>query len=342
MPPAFAAHETALLFPTGGAHWPGMGDDLVEPEAHADLCDRAEAALVQAGAEPGALRRLMAGEQQAKRSEDESGWHWSGDFPLSVAAQTVVGSCLGHHFVRTRGEPGAVLGESMGECAAYCVAGALAIEQAVLLAYRWAGALQQASDVLGLRMVVVESLEREPLLALAAPLGASVVVHESATLFVLSVPVGSLGALRATLAERGVNMLVSTNPCVAHDPRLRQAEGIWPAHQAFLAGLDLRPAERRLWSALEPGRRLATVAELRANLERTTSTPVRWAEAVGLLPGLGIRSLLQLGVPARAYALEKLRSEDPRLAATHVRAVRSLRALSSARNSLPPPATASP
>ena len=342
MQPAFAAHETALLFPTGGAHWPGMGDDLAEPGAHAELCERAEAALVSAGATPGALGRLMGGEQQAKRSEDESGWHWSGDFPLSVAAQTVLGSCLGHHFRRARGEPGAVLGESMGECAAYCVAGALAIEDAVLLAYRWAGALQQASDALGLRMVVVESLEREPLLGLAAPLGARIVVHESRTLFVLSVPVASLAALRATLSERGVNMLVSTNPCVAHDPRLRQAEGVWQAHEAFLRGLALRPAEVGLWSALAPGQRLATVAELRTNLERTTSTPVRWAEAVGQLPGLGIRSLLQLGVPARAYALEKLRAEEPALASLHLRAVRSLRALSSPRSSLPPPAATSP
>jgi hypothetical protein len=113
MQAVFAAHETALLFPTGGAHWPGMGDELAEPGAQAELCARAEAALVGAGVPPGALARLMAGEQQAKRSEDESGWHWSGDFPLSVAAQTVLGSCLGHHLRHSRGEPGAVLGESI-------------------------------------------------------------------------------------------------------------------------------------------------------------------------------------------------------------------------------------
>ena len=67
----------------------------------------------------------------------------------------------GRRFCARLALPGVVAGESMGECAAFCVAGALPVEQAALLAYRWARALKSASDALGLRMAVVENVATE-------------------------------------------------------------------------------------------------------------------------------------------------------------------------------------
>jgi malonyl CoA-acyl carrier protein transacylase len=322
--PEIRAEQTALLFPTGGAHWPGMGRELDEVDAHARAIDRAELALERAGAQPRALRRLMAGEGQAKREPAEGRWRWTGDFPLSVAAQTVVGACLGQQFLRRHGAPRCVLGESMGECAAFAVAGALGFEDAVLVAYRWAQALQAASDALGLRMVVVEGLEREPLLALAAPLDATIVVSESRTLYVLSLPVANFEPLRAALAPVGASMLVSTNACVAHDPRLATVVEPWQGYRRFVEGLAITAPRLELATALRPGERLATADQVRQSLLETTSTPVRWAETVALLPEQGVRLLLALGLPSRAYVLEKLRGEEPRLGETAIRAVRAL------------------
>lgn len=325
--PEIRAAETALLFPTGGAHWPGMGQDLDGAGGYGEHVDRASAALEQAGAAPGALRRLMAGQGQAKREPAEGAWRWTGDFPLSVAAQTVVGGCLGVELVRRHGAPRVVLGESMGECAAFAVAGALELERAALVAYEWAKALQAASDELGLRMVVVEGLEREPLLALGEPSGAAIVVSESRTLYVLSLPLASFEPLRAALSARGASMLVSTNACVAHDPRLATVAAPWDSYRRFVGSLDLRAPSLPLATALRPGELLRTAADVRQSLLETTYTPVRWAEAVALLPALGVRSLLAMGLPSRAYVLEKLRSEEPRLAGIAVRAVRGLAGL---------------
>jgi hypothetical protein len=78
--------HTALLFPTGGYHWPGMGADI-DATPRREIFDRAEAALAPFGVAPGSLRRLMAGHDQARRVRGDGGWCWSGDFPLSMVAQ---------------------------------------------------------------------------------------------------------------------------------------------------------------------------------------------------------------------------------------------------------------
>ena len=145
-----------------------MGADLEGADAGRQLLERADAALEALGVPRGALASLMAGAGQVQRSPDESGWRWSGDFPLTEAAQTVLGVALAAEFVGVHGPPAAVLGESMGEAAAFCASGALELEPAVQLVYLWARALQQASDLLGLRMAVVElddPARRNPLLA---------------------------------------------------------------------------------------------------------------------------------------------------------------------------------
>jgi [acyl-carrier-protein] S-malonyltransferase len=315
--------ETALLFPTGGAHFPGMGVDLEDDPATRALLDEAEAALLSVGVPAGSLRALMGGEGQARREATERGWEWCGDFPLSVAAQTALGATLGLALEARFGRPACVLGESMGECAAYAVAGALSVGGAVVLAHRWAAALARASDELGLRMAVVDRLGGEDLAEVARPLDGRVVVSEAPTLNVLSVPRRHLERLEAVVAERGGRVLVSTNPCVAHDPRLREAGSLWDEHLAFLEALPLAAARLPLLSALEPGRPLAAVAELRENLRATSFREVRWAATVATLPGRGVRTLLQIGTPSRSYALERLRDEEPGLAGLRIKTLRT-------------------
>lgn len=333
------ASQAALLFPTGGTHWPAMGADFDQVPVHQATFDRADAALVQAGARRGQLRELMNGEGQSRRALTRTGWNWVGDFPMTMAAQTAVSVVIADAFERQWGPPALVLGESMGECAACAVAGALSVEDAVCVAFRWGRALAEASDVLSLRMAVVEDLEPEPLARLCAPLQARVVVDESRTLVVVSIPIANLPALQQAAGDLGASVLVSSNACVAHDPRLRQVEHVWRDYDAFVRGLRIRAPNRALLSALVPGERLLSAEQVRADLLETTSTPVRWRETVALLPGLGICTLVQPCAPIKAYALEKLRSEDDRLAGVRIQSVRTLEGvlkLGRARASVPP------
>jgi len=321
--PPFRAAQAALLFPTGGYHWPGMGSD-VDRTAGREVFDRVDAALVSEGAPPGALRRLMAGEDQARRQRDAAGWSWSGDFPLSMVAQMALGAALAEAFEARHGTPAVLAGESMGELAAYCAAGALPLEPAALLTHRWAGALQSASDALGLRMAVVEDLEEEQFQPIAAALEAHVVVSEAPRLFVAALPAARLDELDREVARRGGRTLVSNNPCAAHEPRLAKSAEIWEEHARFLEALPFTLPRIPIVSTLHPGEPLDSPGALRTNRADTSFLRVRWDETLAGLPALGVRHFVLFGPPSAGYALKRLRALDPRLARVRVHVVGTL------------------
>ena len=315
--------RTALLFPTGGYLWPGMGADIAAPPLR-KIFDRFESALAPFDVAPGSLHRLMAGAGQARRDRNESGWSWTGDFPLSMVAQTALGVALARAFVETWGPPGALAGESMGELAAYCAAGVLTPEHTSVLTYRWSRDLQAASDILGLRMAVVEDVPESDLAGFAESIPARVVVADAPTLYVLSLPRTRLDILDAEVIRRGGRILVSNNPCAAHDPRLAEALGIWDAHEAFLAGIPFRPPEIPLWSTLDPGKLLADPESLRANRRDTAFHRVRWADTIRRMAASGVAQLVQFGPSSSGYPLKKLRSQDAGLAHLRIAVVATM------------------
>ncbi len=302
------ATETALLFPTGGYHWPGMGAD-VETTVRREIFDRAASVLVDCGAAPGSLRRLMAGDNQARRVRTDAGWTWSGDFPLSMVAQMALGVALAETWIERHGPPAAIAGESMGELAAYCVAGALPLEQAVRLTHRWAQDLQAASDRLGLRMAVVEDLPLADVTGLPADLQTNVVVTEAPSLCVVALPADRLEDLDREVIRRGGHTLVSNNPCAAHEPRLAAATDIWDAHAQFLATLPFTTPRLPLLGTLAAPTRLDDPTVLRANRHDTTFRRVQWEETLRNLPDFGVRRVVLFGPPSCGYAFKKFRAE---------------------------------
>jgi acyl transferase domain-containing protein len=304
------AAQTALLFPTGGYHWPGMGDD-VDATGRREVFDRAEAALQSCGVAPGALRRLLAGENQARRLRTDAGWTWSGDFPLSMVAQMALGVALAEAWIERHGEPAALAGESMGELAAYCVAGALPFASAVELTYRWAQDLQKASDHLGLRMAVIEDLAAADVAQLPAYLQANAVVTEAPHLCVVALPAAQLEALDREVIARGGHTLVSNNPCAAHEPRLAAVTDLWAAHARYLATLIFKTPRLPLLGTLTANTHLADAAALAANRHDTTFHRVRWDDTLRGLPALGIGRVVLFGPPSCGYAFKKFRAGVP-------------------------------
>lgn len=316
--------QTALVFPPGGAHWPGMGSDLELYDNYQAVLEEAEAGLRSMDVAPGSLQRLMAGENQMTRSFEEAGWQWRGDFPLSVAAQTVLGVALGRAFIAVQGKPGAIAGESMGEIAAYCVAGALDLSDAVILAYHWARAYQKASAALGLKMAVVDALTQEQIDEVAPNLGIQIVVFESKTLFVVALPEENLTQLESTATNMGGRALISNNPCAAHDPRLKGQPQLWQAHLDLIQTLKLHPPSLPLLSVLQAATELNTEHALRDNLLHLSFTPIHWGDTIRALPGLGIRNVLQLGIFSRPYSLERMQDEYPSLQNMRVKGIKTV------------------
>jgi acyl transferase domain-containing protein len=319
------AHETVLLFPTGGYHWPGMGADIAATSRRETFA-RAETAVQPLGVAPGALLRLMSGTDQARRVRTPEGWTWEGDFPLSMVAQLALGVALAEAWIEHHGVPRALAGESMGELAAYAVAGATSLEQAAHLTYRWAHDLQTASDRLSLRMAVVEDLPLAEVESLPAHLETHVVVTEAPGLCVVALPPARLEDLDSEVIRRHGHTLVSNNPCAAHEPRLAQTQDIWAAHADFLATLSFSAPRIPLFGTLNPGTPLETPADLLANRHDTTFHRVRWDETLRRLPDLGVHRAVIFGPSSAGYAFKKLRTNAPECAGMRLSTIGSLTA----------------
>ena len=301
------ASTTALVFPAAGSHWPGMADD-VDPA----LVDRAEAALGELGVAAGALHTLLAGEGQVKRSRVDGQWQWSGDYALCTAAQCVVSVAHGQRFVERFGPPATMVGESLGEIPAYVIAGAMSLEDAVRTLYHYAHALIAASaKAEDLRLALLVKVEREQLEALCAPHRAEVVIYESMNQFVVALPHAELNGMEQTVRQARGRLLVSMQPCAAHDARLAHHASVWRPYRRWLESVPMNEASIDIMSAIEPGLVLRSVDELRDNLFLTCSRVVYWAEAISRLfwfpEQREIQTLVQVCSKGDAVVLERLR-----------------------------------
>jgi phthiocerol/phenolphthiocerol synthesis type-I polyketide synthase E len=183
-----------FLFPGGGAQYPGMARGIYQADAvfrgETDRCaellrshlewDVRDVLFPPPGAEEEAATRLRSPEAA---------------LPALFTVEYALAALWMHRGVR----PAALLGHSLGECVAACVAGVLSLKDALaLVALRGRLAARMTSGA----MLSVTMAEAEILPLLDAELSIGAVNGPEAC--VVSGPVDAVAALEARLAERGV------------------------------------------------------------------------------------------------------------------------------------------
>ena len=326
------ASETVLVFPAAGSHWTGMLGDLEDDPDSRALIDEADEALGAFAGAPRSLRSLLCGENQANRKQVDGVFEWSGDYPLSSVAQTVVSVALANRFIERHGPPAGLLGESMGELAAYCVAGSYSFEDAVKTTYRWSAALERSSETAGaLRLGLLVMIKRDYLAGLCKGTGARIVIYESLNQFVAAFPKSQLAEFDLRVRKKGGALILSVQPCGAHDPRLAVDFETWSDYDEWLEGLTFEKPKHEIFSVLEPGEILRSEVALRENLRATSTNSLHWGEAISRLfwdpEQLKVSALVQVCSKKDAYVLQRLRPQGVVVKGVQVEAVGSLAAV---------------
>ncbi|MHC5065580.1 MAG: SDR family NAD(P)-dependent oxidoreductase, partial [Planctomycetota bacterium] len=272
----------AFMFPGGGAQYPQMGRDLYESESvFREHVDRGLSALAKHVDFD--IRCLLFAESL----------DWEGvlkDFErpsIQLPTIFIIEVALAELWRSWGVEPKALIGHSMGENTAACLAGVLSFEDALgLVALR--GRLFEQLPEGGMASVALPAEELEPLLGPDLALG----VINSPALCVASGPVQALERLRAELEERQVEHHHVKISIAAHSYML---DPILDEFGDYLRGVELKPPEIPIVSNftgtwMKPEE--ATDPEYWVRHLRST---IRFADGIGTLLEDPNRVLLEVG-----------------------------------------------
>jgi acyl transferase domain-containing protein len=310
--------SAAFLFPGGGSQYVGMGAGLhaTEPAFRAEMERGLELLRARHGLD---LRDAMLGREGTDRAALEP-------MERQVPALFLVGHALAHAWQHRGIEPGLLLGHSLGENTAACVAGVMSFEDALGLVVLRGRLFAQVTGG-AMTSVRLTRRELEALLVEGVDGGVQgshdladldIAALNAPDLTVASGPAAAIAALEATLAARDVEFRRLVVPVAAHS---RQLDPVLGTLRAYLRGIALSPPTIPLLSNVD-GRLLddarATdpeywVSQLRA--------PVNFTGCVDTLLAGPERILVETG-PGRALtSLVRQHSAEGR----RVRSVLSLR-----------------
>ncbi|MEU3567375.1 acyltransferase domain-containing protein [Kitasatospora sp. NPDC036755] len=304
-----ADRRVALVFSGGGTQWVGMGRELLR--SHAGFRSRMHAcdAAVRAAGGFSVLDHLAAPAEEARYEEM--------DFqqPVLFALQVA----LAQVWLDLGIEPTAVVGHSLGEVAAACVAGALSLEDAARVVVARSHLLERKAAAGAMVSVDLPEAELLPRLAPYAERAAIAVVNSPTSAAVSGSP-EAVDALEAELLRDGISVRRIRVERPVHSPGmdpltepLREAlDGITPLtpgipfHSTALAGAVNPVADVDYW-----------VHNLRDQ--------VRFAETIGALVDRGVSTFVEIGPHetlrgaveeiglargARVHAVNSLRREE--------------------------------
>ncbi|MET9579512.1 amino acid adenylation domain-containing protein [Streptomyces massasporeus] len=229
-PEADRDREVVLAFPGQGAQRIGMGSALYErePVFRAEVDRAAEILLPVLGEDIRAL--LYPGEQERETAQEKIG-----QTRYAQPALFVVEYALATLWASWGIRPAAMLGHSLGELVAACLAGVMAYEDALrLVAVR--GRLMQDAPVGAMAAVPLPEDEITPLLGTEVALAAVNGPREC----VVSGPVQAVEAVEASLAARGV---ATKRLRTSHAFHSRMMDGAADAFEAEVACVTLTPPQ---------------------------------------------------------------------------------------------------
>jgi [acyl-carrier-protein] S-malonyltransferase len=264
----------AFLFPGQGSQAPGMGRDLAAafPEARA-VYDRADAALAPFGL---SISRVSfeGTEEELKRT-------------AVTQPALLVHSVAVFEILRARGlAPSILAGHSLGEWSALVAAGALALEDAVVLVHRRGTFMQEAvpagqgamGAVIGLDGAAVEAACAE--VAAATGEAVSAANFNSPEQTVIAGTTNAVAKASELLRQRGAKRVLPLPVSAPFHCALMK-----PAEEALSPFLDAAPFADLSVPVVTNVDVLPNLsgAAAREALRRQVCSPVRWVETVGLL-----------------------------------------------------------
>ncbi|APE42970.1 polyketide synthase [Sulfitobacter alexandrii] len=219
--------EVVFMFPGGGAQYAGMARDLYETEpVFADWMDRGLAHL-----QPQLdydIRALWLPRPADRAAADRTLKKPSAQLPLIAITEYA----LAQLWMSWGVQPAAMVGHSMGENVAACLAGVMSFENLIdLVLLR--GRLFDEVPAGGMLSISARLEDIEPLLGDDLDI-ASV---NAAELIAVSGPQAALDEMQARLTKAGLDHQRIAIDIAAHS---RMLEGILGRYRDFLAGLDLR------------------------------------------------------------------------------------------------------
>ena len=284
-----AADRVVFVFPGQGGQHPGMIRDLLAEPVFADIFKNCDAAARTHGVP---LLDLVRGADPA----------WTAAIALCQPALCALQIALAGLWRAWGVEPAAVVGHSLGEVAAACVAGALTIPEAMQIACTRSRLMDTMSgDTHG--MLLVELPRAAAAAEIAAYPDLAIAACNAPRTTVLSGPLASLHRVLATLQQQGRFCRIVNVPLAAHHASL---DPLLPGLRAALAELRPQPPRIPLWSSLL-GEQLESTAQDADYWCRNFRHEVRFAAVTAGLIAAGHTTFLELSPhPTLQLAVDQL------------------------------------
>ena len=232
---------------------------------------------------------------------------------LSIAAWQGLASQLGR--------PAVVAGYSVGELAAFCIAGAFGAEEAMTLAVERAAAMDRSTAGQATGLLHVQGLDSAKMAAACERYGVSLAIRMAADRVVLGGTTKALLVAQQELSAAGADCTRLPVRVASHTPWMAQAATEFEARLdaiAMAAPLSLLVCNHTGTAERDPDR-------LKQALARQIASPVLWDSCMDAVAERRVRCVLEVGA---GHALAKLwRQRHPEIPVRSVDDFRSAQAV---------------
>jgi len=285
-----AVAEAVFLFPGGGAQYHDMGRALLASGGIVrDTVEQGLAWLAQHEG-PDLARLWWPGDGSLDFKEADALWQKpSWQLPAIYLLEVAVARKWQEQGL----SPKAMLGHSMGEYAAACLAGVMTLEEGLGLVLLRGQLFEQLPEGAMLSVALSESALREQL-----PEELDLAVVNGSELCLASGPVDALASLQSNLEQQGIDVARVRIDVAAHS---KMVEQILPAFRSYLEQLDLQPPTIPIASNLSGTWLTAEEACSAEYWVRHLRETVRFADGLALVAADRSCQLIEVG-PGRTLS----------------------------------------